>query len=415
MLFRKEAIDEAKSQFNGDILVIPKLSHTVIIVFFLIWFVAVISWLFNGHYSRKETVLGWVSSSSGVVRVFPPLTGGILEKKYHAEGDVVLKGDPLFLLKNPKVLFDGEDLGNTIIEQLNQRSTSFEEQKNRAKVNIDTEKKALNQQKKWAEIELNQLKNQLLTLTKHTSVIQDELSRYDSSLKRGSISLLEYNRVQKEYLSVKGSKQALERSISVQKNNIQKFNTELEFLPIKLQDRLDLIDGRLSDLSRDKLNLESQNGLLVTSPSSGKINNIQADVGQKINTDIPLLSIVSSDDKSSIKLLVPIRAAGFVELGQSIDIRYSAFPYQKFGTYKATITRIPDSVLLPREIINLPIDISESVYLVEAKLDSDHINAYGKVIQIKSDMTLSADIILSKRSLFEWLFEPILSLSGRLS
>jgi membrane fusion protein len=57
---------------------------------------------------------------------------------------------------------------------------------------------------------------------------------------------------------------------------------------------------------------------------------------------------------------------------------------------------------------------NEPVYKVTAALESQHIEAYGKEIPLRSGMILSADVVLDKRSLFEWLLEPVYSLNGKI-
>jgi membrane fusion protein len=51
---------------------------------------------------------------------------------------------------------------------------------------------------------------------------------------------------------------------------------------------------------------------------------------------------------------------------------------------------------------------------VHVKLESQAVNAYGAEVMLQSGMLLSADIVLEQRSLLNWLFEPIISLRGRL-
>ncbi|MFT6437607.1 MAG: membrane fusion protein, partial [Candidatus Azotimanducaceae bacterium] len=41
------------------------------------------------------------------------------------------------------------------------------------------------------------------------------------------------------------------------------------------------------------------------------------------------------------------------------------------------------------------------------------ISAYGKAVALKEGMSLKADIVLDRRSLLEWLFEPLLINKGR--
>ena len=129
MLFRKEAVEEINNQFSGGVLVIPKIRHSVLISFLLLWVLFVLYWLFTNNYSRKESVLGWVSPSSGVVRVFSPLSAGVVREVYVDDGQAVLEGDLLFLLNNPKTLYGGEDYNVKFNNEIKEIELSLESQK----------------------------------------------------------------------------------------------------------------------------------------------------------------------------------------------------------------------------------------------------------------------------------------------
>ena len=106
--------------------------------------------------------------------------------------------------------------------------------------------------------------------------------------------------------------------------------------------------------------------------------------------------------------------ASFLREGQALHIRYDAFPYQKFGVQTGEITNISPSLILPGELIDVPISINEPAYLVTAKISANEILAYGNNISLKAGMTFSADVHLSQRTLMEWLMEPIYSIKGKL-
>ena len=69
--------------------------------------------------------------------------------------------------------------------------------------------------------------------------------------------------------------------------------------------------------------------------------------------------------------------------------------------------------MLPGEV-DMPVAVQEPVYRVQVALGQQEIRAYGNTVPLQSGMLLSADIVLEQRSLISWLFEPILSLQGRL-
>ncbi len=64
--------------------------------------------------------------------------------------------------------------------------------------------------------------------------------------------------------------------------------------------------------------------------------------------------------------------------------------------------------------VQMPIAIQEPVYRVEATLAEQEIRAYGDSMPLQAGMLLSADVVLEQRSLLAWLFEPLLSLKGRI-
>jgi membrane fusion protein len=56
-----------------------------------------------------------------------------------------------------------------------------------------------------------------------------------------------------------------------------------------------------------------------------------------------------------------------------------------------------------------PVALKEPAYRVTAALDAQEISAYARKLSLQADMLLRADIILEKRSLMNWLLDPLLS------
>ena len=112
------------------------------------------------------------------------------------------------------------------------------------------------------------------------------------------------------------------------------------------------------------------------------------------------------------ELLLPTRSAGFVGKGDVARLRFDAFPYQRFGFVVSTVERIDKAVMLKGEA-TLPIALREPVYRVRTRLDTQGIRADGEAFRLRSGMLLEADIILDRRTLLDWLLDPLYSLRGR--
>jgi membrane fusion protein len=97
-----------------------------------------------------------------------------------------------------------------------------------------------------------------------------------------------------------------------------------------------------------------------------------------------------------------------VRPGQQVRILYDAFPYQKFGTYRGSVTKVSHTMLTGNETTG-PITLKEPAYRVTVAPERPDIDAYGRKMPLQPDMLLKADVVLEQRSLMKWLLGPVLS------
>ena len=57
----------------------------------------------------------------------------------------------------------------------------------------------------------------------------------------------------------------------------------------------------------------------------------------------------------------------------------------------------------------------EPVYQVTVQLARQSVLAYGKHMALQPGMQLEADVILERRYLYQWVLDPIYSLTGKLA
>ena len=99
-------------------------------------------------------------------------------------------------------------------------------------------------------------------------------------------------------------------------------------------------------------------------------------------------------------------------------IRYQAYPYQKFGHQQGEVETVAKTALPTHEINGLGNpqgnNSSESLYRVRVKLAAQTVNAYGHPQPLQAGMLLDADVLQEQRRLYEWVLEPLYSLTGKL-
>ncbi len=413
-LFREEALEHQKDRLHGDVLIRPSVPQSIIIFMLISCVVAIVIWLTTSQYARKETVLGWLEPDSGIVRVYSNGNPGKIKRILVSEGEVVAKDQPLAIINGDRILSDGSNLEETLLEEYRSQQTMLEQQFTRNESMYQLRIQDTEQQLRASEEDLEQLELQINTLKERLSLLSQRTQTYKNMLAQGNISAAEVNTTREQELALKNEMQSLQRSKVNQRNRVEQLSNQLLIQPTEHQNEVDTLNRSISDLVQQIAQLHGQRAYIIRASKSGKVTNLQVAEGQQTSNTSPLMSIVPTDAVMQAKLLIPVRAAGFVNAEQSLEIRYDAFPYQKFGLYSGKVSSISDSVLLPNEINGLPVQTQEPVYLVNALLDEETIDAFGKKLSLKAGMTLSADVKLRDRTLLEWLFEPLLSIKGKI-
>jgi membrane fusion protein len=58
-------------------------------------------------------------------------------------------------------------------------------------------------------------------------------------------------------------------------------------------------------------------------------------------------------------------------------------------------------------------DVKEPVFRVRVALSREEIQAYGEMIPLQPGLLLSADVVFDRRSLIQWLFDPLFAVAQR--
>ena len=96
-------------------------------------------------------------------------------------------------------------------------------------------------------------------------------------------------------------------------------------------------------------------------------------------------------------------------------MRYAAFPYQEFGQYHGIVTSISRSALTPGQVAGLTQEQTKKpLYRVMVALDRQRVDVYGRPEFLRSGLGLQASIMLDRRRLIQWVFEPLYGLGRNL-
>ena len=98
-------------------------------------------------------------------------------------------------------------------------------------------------------------------------------------------------------------------------------------------------------------------------------------------------------------------------------LRYQAFPYQKFGHQGGQVVQVSRAPLQPSELAGAAAGrrggFRRAAVPDHGRLDTQDVAAYGATQPLAPGMQLDADVLLDRRRLIEWIFEPVLGIAGR--
>jgi membrane fusion protein len=184
-------------------------------------------------------------------------------------------------------------------------------------------------------------------------------------------------------------------------------------ITLKARAQVDQVTRQISEVQQTLATEDAKRETLIRAPINGTVTNIAINQGQSVAADALLATVLPRGSVLHVELLVPTRAIGFVTKGKEVVMRYEAFPFERFGQYRGVIAEVSQAVWSAGEKVG-PLVIKEPVYRVDVKLDKQTVDALGQEYPLRSGMLVNADILLEKRSLLEWIFEPVIQLRGRL-
>ncbi len=176
----------------------------------------------------------------------------------------------------------------------------------------------------------------------------------------------------------------------------------------------------MSDNKSDSIQNQANDTLFIKAQVDGVASVAHADVGQFVDSSQSLVSILPNDSHLIAVMYVPSRAIGFVKMDDEVLLRYVAYPYQKFGHAKGRIISVAKTAHAGQNLSTIgTVSATEQIanepmYVIKIHLDKQTITAYGKELPLAVGMTLEGDVMHETRKLYEWVLEPLYSITGKI-
>ncbi len=411
-LFRSEALTYQHDPLKGDVLIARSPAISLLIWIAVIFTIALAGFAFWGEYTRKAHVVGYLSPTTGMIRVYSPQMGTVQEKHVR-EGQLVKQGDPLLTISSERTTVNTREAQASMLTELKQRQASLRREQHQQSEIDSLTGISIAGRIRGLETEVRETEAQLALQSSRIASAERTVARYQKLVAEQFMSEAALQQKYEELIDQRNQLAQIRRSISSLNRELSTARTELSASRLKQVNNQAVIERQISELEQQLTETDIRRSIVLTAAADGTVTTILAEVGQTAHANLPLLSILPADAELQAQLLIPTRSAGFIKPAQSVSLRYQAFPYQRFGHHLGEVIEIGRAVIQP-DASNLPIVIQEPVYRVTVRLPQQQIQAYGQAIPLQAEMVLDADIHIDRRRLIEWVFDPLLSITGRI-
>jgi membrane fusion protein len=412
-LFRKETQDARATAWLGRIVLIRPVSFTLLTACAMVISAALAAYFVEGHYTRKARLVGVLAPSQGLVRIVAP-QAGVIEAVHVREGDAVGKDATLFVIVDGRTSRTHDDAAHALAARVRDRMRSLREQRARATEATQVEHAGLERRLGAVRREVDQVETEMNAQLERVHAADRNFERSRELNTIGFLSSAALDRERENQLEQRSRLEALRRaSLSIAREAMEA-QSEMEAGAARLRSQLATLDVQAAALEQEALERDLQYRSIVAAPADGFVGTVVVEPGQTVLPGTALATLLPSDTTLEAHLYSPSRSIGFVKPGQEVLLRYLAYPHQKFGSHRARVSAISANAMNAGDLGFAPLDGSrEPLYRIKATLDAQAIEAYGKREPLQPGMQVEADVLLDRRRLIEWVFEPLLSLAGR--
>ena len=424
-------------------------SHRLIIWILTALILCFLIWAYFSELDQVTTGMGKVIPSSQI-QVIQSLDGGIIQDMYVKEGMLVTKGQALVRIDatrfrsdfaqqeqevyslranikrletelNSIVITDmladwreqvkitklplafskelSEEEPELIKRQLAEYSGRLDSLRNQLEI--------LARQIQQKQQETQELASKITTLTKSHQLVSRELSLTRPLADKGIVPEVELLKLERIVNDIQGElaslrllrpkvKASQDEAILKRREAIFTFAAETRTLLSELQTKLSRINEAQVG-ARDKVNKAE-----ITSPVNGTIKTLHINtLGSVVQPGVDIIEIVPSEDQLLIETKITPKDIAFLHSGLSAIVKVTAYDFTRYGGLDGIVEHISADTSQDEE--------GNSFYIVKVRTKLSSLTRDdGVEMPIIPGMLTSVDVITGKRSILEYILNPIL-------
>nr|WP_154324675.1 HlyD family secretion protein [Pantoea sp. 201603H] len=410
-MYRREALDSRKLKWRGSAMLLRGIPSWLVMTLSLVFIIAFMLFITVGSYTRRVNVTGEITTWPRPVNVYSQVQGFIVSR-FVTEGQSIHKGDALYQIDTSKSTRSG-------IVSDNQRQRTEDQLKRIANIisRLEDNKRAtlqtLSAQKQQYTSALTRGNAIISQAEEGIRIMRKNMENYSRYQAKGLINkdqltnqVALYYQQQSNLLSLSGQNE---------QNALQviALTSQLETQAADFDNQIYQMELQREELQKQLVSNEAEQEMLVRAQSEGKVDSLSVTIGQMVAPGDSLLQILPGKQAVYYLVLwVPNDAIPYLSVGDRVNIRYEAFPAEKFGQFTGSIHLIARSPATPQEMAmyqGAPKPVLATAipwYKVIVKPVKQHIAWSGKIMNLENGMKAQSTLFLEKRRVYQWMLSP---------
>ena len=327
----------------------------------------------------------------GREQVIASLEGGILRELMVREGQLIVEGQALAMLDPTR--FEAQQAeGQSKRLSLQGTLARLHAEANGAPLQFPKEVPEATVQDEKASYHARQrvLNEAVETSRRSAGLLARELAMAESMSSKGLMSEVEVMRVRR---------QANDLQLQLQER-ISRFRQEAAGEMVRVRTELALLGEQM--VVRD----DALRRTTLTSPIKGVVKNIRTNtIGGVVGPGAPLMELLPMGPRVLVEARIKPADIGFVEVGQSVQIKLTSYDYQVYGGLVGTVVSISPDAMGDPEKAALP---EGTWYRAMVRAEPSGVQLAGKPLPVLPGMTGQVEIRTGQRSVLDFLLRPMM-------
>ncbi|WP_455269202.1 HlyD family secretion protein [Rahnella aceris] len=410
-MFRQEAIDNQKMKWRGRALLLPGIPFWVTALLCLLFIITFLTFVIAVNYTRRVNVTGEISTYPRMANVYSGVQG-VVVKEFVTEGQVIKTGTPIYQIDVSKSTRSG-------VVSDNQRRDIDDQLERITQIigRLDSSKKdtveMLEKQKAQYTVAFQRSTDILRRAEEGLRIMKENMENYRQYQTKGLINkdqltnqVALYYQQQNNLLGLTGQNEQNSLQITALESQIHTQASEFD-------NQIYQMELQRYELQKERLNIDAGGTIIVRALVDGRIDSLSVTVGQMVNVGDSLLQVIPPCiDHYSLVLWVPNDAISYISSGDRVNIRYEAFPSQKFGQFAGTVSVISRAPASPQEMLTYQgapkpaLTSAVPYYKVIVRPEKQTIMYNGKRLNLENGMKAESTLFLEKRKIYQWMLSP---------